>query len=362
MCIRDRDSTAFEEVYSNASKLKIVDIDQDEDKDIIVLSHSVPDQFGKTPQQYILINDGTGNFEDKTLDLAPEFQFLGNLTDIEFGDFNGNKKTDFIVVGHWLPLTLFELENKQYVKKEIDQLSATNGWWNTIQAEDFDNDGDLDVIVGNWGENTRLEASKEQPITLYTYDFDDSGKLNPVATYFYQGKETTFASKEELDKQMPFIKKKYLTHNAFAKASIDEIFGKSNLNRAQKKFVYTLSTTYFENLGDFNFKASKLPFMAQISSVNNIVTDDFNGDGFFDILLTGNHYEISTQLSRLDASHGELFLNDTNGGFDYHPTPELDISGFVRNTCYITIADKKYLLVGRNNNTPLLVPLQLIKN
>ncbi len=357
-----QDSTAFNGIYANASKLKLVDIDRDQDKDIVLLSNTIPNQFGKTPQQYIMLNDGSGHFENVTSTFAPEFQYLGNLTDIVFGDFNGNNKLDFITVGHWSPLTLFELENNQYVRRNIEQFKSTNGWWNTIIAEDFDNDGDLDLVVGNWGENTRLKASINEPITLYTYDFDNSGVLNPIATYFYQGQETTFASKEELDKQMPFIKKKYLTHNAFAKASIDEIFGKLNLSEAEKKNVFTLSSTYFENLGNFNFKAVNLPFMAQISSVNNIVVDDFNTDGYFDILLTGNHYEISTQLSRLDASHGELFLNDTNGSFYYHPTPELDISGFVRNTCYITIANKKYLLVGRNNDTPLLVPLQLIKN
>ena len=102
--------------------------------------------------------------------------------------------------------------------------------------------------------------------------------------------------------------------------------------------------------------------MAQISSVNDIVIEDFNSDGYFDVLLTGNHYEISTQLSRLDASHGELFLNDKNGGFYYHPTPDLNISGVVRNTDIITIANNKYIIAGRNNDTPLLVPVKLIKH
>ena len=161
---------------------------------------------------------------------------------------------------------------------------------------------------------------------------------------------------------MPFIKKKFLTHNEFAKASIDEIFNEKQLKQADKKYVFNLSSTYFENQGNNDFVGHVLPKMAQISAVNNVLIKDFNADGYFDVLLTGNHYEISTQLSRLDASHGELFLNDKKGGFYYHPTPELNISGVVRNTDIITIANNKYIIAGRNNDTPMVVPVKLIKH
>lgn len=354
------DKSIFTGIQVNASKLELQDIDQDGDLDIILLSNTSPDQFGQTPKQFILINKGDSNFTDETSEIAPEFEFIGNATDITFGDFNLNGLPDFIVSGHWMPLTFFEKEKTQYVKKSVQGLNNSNGLWNDLEVADFDKDGDLDIIAGNWGLNTRLEASLEEPLTLYSYDFDSNSKIDPIVTYYYQGIETVFSSKEELVKKLPFINKKFLSYDKFSRASINEIFGAKPLNLADKKYVFNLATTYFENLGNLNFKPVTLPFMGQISSIHNIVSHDFNNDGFIDVLLTGNHYEISTQLSRLDASHGELFINDKKGSFKYEANPNLNIYGVVRDSEFITINKKKYLLFGRNNDSLLIIPLEMI--
>ena len=222
-------------------------------------------------------------------------------------------------------------------------------------AEDFDNDGDIDLMVGNWGDNSKFKASEEKPITLYRYDFDDNGTVEPLVTYFHGNKETPFASKEELAKQMPFLNKKYLSFKSFAKASMNDLFSEEKLKAADKKRVYVLRSSYFENLGNGQFRKADLPTMAQSSKVNDILVKDFDGDGFMDVLLVGNDYEVSTHLGRMDAMHGIILLNDQKGGFVWAPHQNFDIPGPARSVEKIRIGDKSNLIIGINNGAPLLL-------
>ena len=208
----EKDTLQFKHIETNASKVTALDIDNDGDMDISILSNIVPWQFGKTPTQYIFENDGQGNFKDVTLKFGIDFKESGNVTDIVWIDLNEDNFLDAIVVGYWMPIKVFLNDGKKLTLQKNTQLQKTNGWWNSIKANDFDKDGDLDFIAGNWGLNTRLQASKNEPITLYSNDFDDNGTIDPVITYFYQKQETPFASKDELVKQLPFLNKKFLSY------------------------------------------------------------------------------------------------------------------------------------------------------
>ncbi len=349
--IFSKDNLQFSTIEVNASSVNAVDIDNDGDKDVCITANLVPHQFGKTPQQYIFENDSSGNFTDITTEFAPDFQAVGNVQDIIWIDLNNDELKDVIAVGHWMPVSVFINDGKQLRLQKNNNLNTTNGWWNTVEAADFDKDGDIDIIAGNWGRNTRLSASKEHPITLYSNDFDANGSIEPLITYFYQDVETPFASKDELVKQLPFLNKKYLSYNDFAKAGFKELFPASTLKNAYKKQVFELATCYFENLGDNSFKKHQLPFMAQISTVNAIAIDDFNADGFPDILLAGNHYEISTQLGKLDASCGALLLNDKNGFFTTEKEQGFYISGPVRDIEKIKVKDNEYHIITINNGS-----------
>ena len=354
------DNSQFQNININASSVKLSDFDNDGDLDVCITSDTDADQFGKSVRQYLFVNDGKGGFTDQTEILAPDFQNVGNVKDVAFYDMNADGLKDMIVVGYWMPVTIYYNDGKEF-KRGIDQFDDTNGWWNTVEVADFDNDGDQDLIVGNWGLNSRLKANLEEPITLYSYDFDNNGSVEPIVTYYYQQEETTFASKEELSKQMPFINKDFLTHDEFAKASVKEVFTDEKLKKAMKKKVFELATCYFENVDNKRFIKHQLPFFGQISSVNDILVHDFNKDGYFDVLFAGNYYEISTQLSRLDASHGELFMNDKNGGFYHVPNQHVDISGVVRNLDIIAIDGVEYVVFARNNDSPLLLNLEKFK-
>ncbi|NQY00789.1 MAG: VCBS repeat-containing protein, partial [Flavobacteriaceae bacterium] len=337
----------------NASKVELVDLDDDQDLDLCILADAEKTIFGATPKQYLFENNGSGNFKDVTQQIAPEFQSIGNVKDIMFTDINNDGDQDFVVIGHWMPITIFLNQGNQFIKSDFQGLENSNGWWNTLELQDLDKDGDLDLIVGNWGLNSRLSASTSEPITLYRYDFDQNGTEEPIVSYFYQGEETTFSSKEELEKQLPLIKKKYITHESFAKDDFEEIFSASALKKADKKQVYELASCYFENLGNRNFKKHILPYFAQISSVNDIFVYDFNNDSYLDVLIAGNNYEISTQLSKLDASRGEVLLNDQKGGFFFADNLNFDIQGVVQSLKKIKVQNKNFLLVARNNDSIL---------
>ncbi|WP_290476531.1 MULTISPECIES: VCBS repeat-containing protein [unclassified Leeuwenhoekiella] len=345
---------AFRNLNLNASTIKSVDLDGDGNLDLSITADLVPHEFGATPKQYLLKNDGSGNFTDITSSYAPEFQNIGNVKDIVWSDLDQNGYPDAIVAGQWMPISIFTNDGKRLKPVNTESLQNTNGLWNSLKVADFDKDGDLDIVAGNWGLNTRLHASVQEPLNLYRFDFDANGKIDPITTYFYKGTETVLATKDELVKQLPYLNKKFLSYHAFAKASITDLFSAEKLKKAEKKQVFTLASTYFENTGDFSFKASQLPFMAQITSVKNIVAHDFNEDGLQDLLLLGNDSEISTQLGRLDASHG-VFLLNKGTTFEYEDAPNIDITGAVRSSTFFNLNEDPLLILGRNNDTPIFI-------
>ncbi|MEH6704620.1 MAG: VCBS repeat-containing protein [Galbibacter orientalis] len=349
-----KDTLQFKNIFINASTVNAVDIDNDNDLDICITSNGIPRAFGKTPKQYIFQNDGNGSFKDISSSYAKAFQNIGNVQDAIWIDINKDNFLDLITVGHWMPISIFINDGKQ-LKLQKNNLGESNGWWNTLEVADFDKDGDLDLIAGNWGLNTRLKASKEEPITLYSNDFDDNGNIEPIVTYFYKGEETTFSSKDEIVKQIPMLNKKFLSYTDFANASFSELFPEEKLEAAYKKTVFELASCYFENDGNGNYTKHILPFMAQSSAIFDLQKDDFNNDGYEDILLVGNNYEISTQLGRLDALHGLLLINNKNGFFKVLENPTFDIPGPARNINKINIQDKTYYIVTINNGNPIFL-------
>ncbi len=342
----------FQNISINASVIRAVDIDNDGDNDVIICSNSLPGKFGESASNYIFRNDGTGHFEDVSQLVGNSFQQAGLITDVAIADIDKNGFMDIVAVGTWMPITLFMNDGKSLTQV---QLAGTHGWWKSIAIEDFDKDGDLDFVAGNWGHNSRLSATSKEPIRLYRNDFDDNGDAETLITYFHRGQETFIASMDELSKQLPFIRKKYPTYREFASARVDEVFSSGKLNNAMKKEVKTLSTSYFENDGNNNFICHVLPATAQQSSVNSIAIDDFNNDGYLDLLLLGNNYELSTQLGRLDASHGVLLLNDQAGFFQESETQNFNISGPARDIKKVNIRGQVHYVITINNDKPVFL-------
>ena len=357
-----KDDTQFKSLEINASKITSIDIDKDGDLDLCFSSNLKPHKFGETPKQYLFENNGKGQFRDVTTKWSKDFQNIGNVYDIIWKDIDGNGFDDAIVVGHWMPVCIFLNNGQSLQRSSSNGLQNSSGWWNSLAVEDFDQDGDLDIISGNWGLNTRLSATVEEPINLYRQDFDNNQSKESIVTYFYQGQETTIATKDELVKQLPKLNKKFLSYKDFAEASIEDLFGKELLQKALNKKVNTLASTYFENKGNGTFKITPLPIESQFSSVHHILIDDFNGDGFKDVLLTGNNFEISTQLGRQDASHGVVLINDKKGFFNAEKNTYFDIFGQIRDVKRFQLNNEMYYLFARNKDSLLTYKKVLKEN
>jgi len=354
------DSLSFRGVSINASVVASADLNDDGYADIIIGSNANPNQFGKDSQNHIFLNDQKGLFLSADKEFADKFSRAGLVNDIKLVDLDGNGFVDIIAVGDWMPISIFYNDGKSINDKLV--LENTSGWWNAIQVADLDNDGDQDMVVGNWGTNTRLKASKKEPIKLYIEDIDDNGDTETLITYRYEGQETLLASKDELAKQLPMINKKYLSYKEFAEAGFSEIIPKDQLKTADKKEVNILASIVVENKGGNKFEYKLLPREAQYSSVNDIITDDFNNDGYCDLLLVGNNYEISTQLGRLDASHGTMLLNKGNWSFTFYQNPLLDIKGPARVIEKVIIKGEEYYIVGINDDKPVFIKKEVMKN
>ncbi len=336
----------------SASNIKAFDYNQDGALDLCLTSGTLSPLDGNRPKHQFLKNTGTGNYLHFPIKQVNNFNEHHPINDMVVIDLDGDGTQEIVSVGDWSPISIYSKVGDQLIYQDGNGLEGTNGWWNTLEAADLDNDGDIDLVAGNWGLNSRLKASSKEEITLYQRDFDGNGQEETIVTYFYQGKETTFNSKDELVKQLPGINKEYLSYNDFASASIKDLFGKENIKAANKYKVYELASCYFENLGNGSFKKHLLPFAAQISTVNDIHVEDFNNDGYLDLLLVGNNFEISTQLSSLDASHGVLLVNDSKGGFKEAKDQKFDVSGAARKIGKLRYQGENYLIITRNNDQP----------
>ncbi|QBA65662.1 hypothetical protein EQY75_11345 [Muriicola soli] len=347
-----RDTVQFKNLETNASKVVVRDLQNDGDLDVLIASDQQPLEFGSSSRQYVYLNDGEGNFQEDNSEAYRAFIELPSVKDIVWADIDKDGEDDMVVAGYWEPITVLKSINGVLKPMANNGLQETNGWWNTLGVADFDHDGDLDLIAGNWGLNSRLKATREFPITLYRADFDQNGTTDPLVTYYEGGKETPFASKDELVKQMPFLNKEFLSYKSFAAADLEQMFTKTALANAEKKQLYVLRSIYLVNDGQGNFTPRDIPRMAQASIIHDIFVADFNKDEFEDILLVGNAYEISTQLGRLDAAHGIILLNNKKGDFNWIKSPEMDISGPARSIGQIKIKEQDYLIIGINNGSP----------
>ena len=213
-------------------------------------------------------------------------------------------------------------------------------------AEDFDKDGDVDLIVGNYGLNSQLKASSDFPMTLFTEDFDNNGKLDPILAYAIQGKNYPAYSRDELSDQLIPLKKKYVKHEAYSTATMEDILGEFKDKTPEKASITTLSTVYLVNNGG-KFEQRPLPIQAQFAPIYALATADVNGDGYPDFIAAGNQSRSRVRIGTMDANYGQVFLNDKEGGFTYLPQNQsgLQLRGDVRGLCVVG----NRLVVGVNS-------------
>lgn len=325
------------------------DVDGDGDLDLFVGERIVPLKYGIPCSGFLLQNDGKGNFTDVTQQIAQDLKGIGMITDALFQDLDQDGDQDLIVVGEFMGVEILINEGGNFAKKKNNPLADLKGWWNTIHPSDLDNDGDIDFILGNHGLNSRFRASKENPITLFSKDFDNNGFTDPMLTFHADnGKDYPYALRHNLTDQMKGLAKRFPDYQSFKDAGIHDIFSEEELKGAYRLEANTLSSLILSNQGHGNFKVQELPIEAQFTTIYAIATHDFDADGDQDIVLGGNLYNVKPEIGRYDASYGVYLENLGGMKFKSH----IDGNGFmIKGEVRDIVLGDQSLIVARNRDS-----------
>ena len=343
---------AFTNIYMTASVVVPYDFTGDGIVDLFIGGRGVPLNYGEMPKSYLLANDGTGRFKDVTAQFSKELSNIGYVKDAKWVDLDKDGDQDLILALEWGGVCAMINNKKSFEKK---MLTSRKGLWNFTLPYDFDGDGDIDILAGNLGLNNRFTASLDQPVRIYINDFDGNGRQEPILTYYLNGTEALFPTKLEMEKQLPFIRKKYIYSADFAKANLAELVGEEKLKEAQ-----ILSADYFANAvlvndGKGNFTLQNLPYQAQWTPYYAARTIDANGDKLPDVLLMGNFYNCNIQMGRYDADYGTILINKGNCNFVPTNIKGLQVRGQVRKLENITIKGKKAIVAARNDDKLVVI-------
>jgi len=354
---RRADGALPDDLYANGAVVAPGDYDGDGDTDLFVGGRVVAREYGTTPESVLLENDGTGQFTDRTDEVAPGLRSVGMVADATWADATGNGRRDLVVVGEWMPITVFEEENGRLRDRtEALGLSGTTGWWNTIATVEGGGDGP-DFVVGNLGHNATLRARPDEPVRLYVHDFDEDGDTEPIVTRYRNGAATPIAGRDRLAQQLGFIKEKFPTYASFGDASIEAIVPEGTLEAATVREAQTFASAYVENDGDGRLTVRSLPDRAQLSPMYGVWTHDLNRDGEPELVMGGNFHGTHPAQGQYDASYGTVLRRDSTGQWRALPpaSSHLYLEGQIRALRSLRMADGSLLLVAARNNDSLKV-------
>ncbi|MEO0472463.1 MAG: CRTAC1 family protein, partial [Bacteroidota bacterium] len=288
------------EMRSSGSVVKAHDMDADGDLDVFVGGRVVPKSYPSTPRSYLL-----ENVEGKFVDQTPaHLQKPGMVSDAIWTDYDDDGDNDLMLVGEFMSIRIFPNQNGQLT--ESITLPGSGGWWNCVEQADLDGDGDVDYLVGNIGLNTDLRASIDEPIHLYTNDFDQNGTRDPILCQYRDGKEFPLATRDELMRQIPPIKVRFSDYQSYAKASFNDLFKGPEKKGMTMLTAQELRSCWIESLGQGQLRMHPLPIELQMAPIQDFCVLASDAEAPKEILVVGNSYATEVGIGAYDAFQGAL--------------------------------------------------------
>jgi enediyne biosynthesis protein E4 len=351
---------ALPPTLASGSCVRAADFDADGDLDLFVGGRVVAGTYPMAPESYLLRNEG-GTFANATSQVSSDLKNAGMVTDALWTDYNGDDKVDLIVVGEFMPITIFKNTGSKLVKVNAG-LENFSGWWNSITGADFDKDGDTDYIIGNLGLNNYYHISADRPLRVYAKDFDSNESVDAILSCYFKSeqgdrREYPVHFWDELTSQSPKFRNQFGSYKQYGSTTMEALLKPYNLTNMVVLKMNHPQTSYAENKGDGTFRLTALPRLAQVSPINGIVAMDVNADGNLDVLMIGNDYGNEVFSGRYDACTGLVLLGDGSGGFSIAPAAQSGflVSGDGKALARLKSASGKELLIATQNLDSLRV-------
>tara|TARA_B100001741_G_scaffold108986_1_gene89694 strand:- start:8257 stop:11526 length:3270 start_codon:yes stop_codon:yes gene_type:complete len=328
------------------------DYNSDGYDDLFIGGRVISERYGDSPKSYLLKNQKNGTFKIDRI-----FEEIGMITDAKWEDINGDGLKDLITCGDWNNINLFYNDGKNLKRDSSFIGNDMFGWWFSIETADFNNDGRMDIIIGNQGNNTKLKPTENSLVKMYIDDFDNNSRVENIITYNRNGKEYPLANKDELTKELNYLRRDFFYYKDFAGLEIDEIFSNDVLSQSKVLFVNNFNSLVLLNKGS-EFEPINLPLISQISPIRDIQTLDYNNDSMIDILLVGNNSNVSTYFGSFDSSYGILLEGKGDGTFNYINQKEsgLNLKGDITKVLPLD-KNKSKFVIGKNNDKISIIGL-----
>lgn len=335
------------------------DFDRDGDIDLFVGGRVVPGEFPTPSSSFLLRNNSDGDvidFEIINASVAPDLNDIGLVSDALWTDYDQDGWVDLIIAGEWMPITVLRNVNGNLERIESSGLDQNVGFWNSLSGADYDGDGDIDYIAGNYGLNSTVKFNKEHPIRIYNDDFDNNGSSDAIPFVYFKDidgvyNEFSYHGRGDLAKELNRVRKKFSSNEMLARAPMDSILTLSEQEQAYKLEANYSQSSYIRNDGNGKFTMVALPIEAQTAPIFGILSNDYTGDGHLDILLVGNDFGAQPNIGRMDAMNGLLLIGNGKGEFESAKVKESGfyVPGDAKSLVQINVGEEQVIIASQND-------------